>query len=295
MAKTADSTENLFSINNKLFLQRARRAFPILVRQAHAGQSLHYEDLALELRMPNPRNLNKVLGSIGNTIKALSRSRNEQIPPIQSLVLNKGTGLPGDGFNSFLERQELYNASTKRQKKQILDAVLSEVYTYPNWNGILREVGLEPISTNLLETVIEAKNRIGYGGGESPEHQNFKEWVRDNPTELDLKGKVLQRRTEYFFITSDEVDVAFLFKNEFVGVEVKAKSSPIDDIRRGLFQCIKYAALIEAEQKLSPTPLHVRTILALEGAFPAELITSKNTLGIEVVDNLENKMKPQHR
>jgi len=48
---------------NKLYQERARRAMPILVRQALAGETIYYQDLADELGMPNPRNLNFVLGS----------------------------------------------------------------------------------------------------------------------------------------------------------------------------------------------------------------------------------------
>jgi len=49
----------------KLYQERARAALPLLVRQAQAGAPIFYSDLADELGMPNPRNLNYVLGSIG--------------------------------------------------------------------------------------------------------------------------------------------------------------------------------------------------------------------------------------
>lgn len=43
---------------SKLYQQRAQKALPILVRQAKARQSIYYSQLAQELGMPNPRNLN---------------------------------------------------------------------------------------------------------------------------------------------------------------------------------------------------------------------------------------------
>jgi hypothetical protein len=43
---------------DKLYQERARRAMPILVRQALASQPIYYSDLAEELGMSNPRNLN---------------------------------------------------------------------------------------------------------------------------------------------------------------------------------------------------------------------------------------------
>jgi hypothetical protein len=46
---------------NKLFQERACQALPLLVRQAKAEKPICYSDLAEELRMPNPRNLDYVL------------------------------------------------------------------------------------------------------------------------------------------------------------------------------------------------------------------------------------------
>src|ERR1700733_23901 len=48
-------------VGHELYLERARDAFPMLVRQAHARQTIFYSDLAGELNMSNPRNLNYVL------------------------------------------------------------------------------------------------------------------------------------------------------------------------------------------------------------------------------------------
>ncbi len=47
--------------------------------------------------MPNPRNLNYVLGSIGQSLERLSKAWKTKVPPIQCLVVNKSTGLPPFG------------------------------------------------------------------------------------------------------------------------------------------------------------------------------------------------------
>jgi len=69
-------------------------------------------------------------------------------------------------------------------------------------------------------------------------------------------------------------------------VEVKSKKSSIEDIERGLFQCVKYGALIEATQMSEQLKPNSRIILALESRFPEELRRLKNILAIEVKDNL---------
>src|SRR5689334_23000093 len=79
----------------KLFQQRALLAFPKLVRQAEAEQTITYSALAQELGMPNPRNLNKVLGSVANAVRKLSKTWKRSVPPINFLVVNRHTGMPG--------------------------------------------------------------------------------------------------------------------------------------------------------------------------------------------------------
>src|SRR4051794_25528921 len=97
---TAKAAGPLFG--DKLYQQRARAAFPLLVRQAEAATPIFYSALAEELGMPNARNLNYVLGCVGRAMEHLSKQWKEKVPPIQCLVVNKRTGLPGEGVGWFL-------------------------------------------------------------------------------------------------------------------------------------------------------------------------------------------------
>ena len=93
---------------DKLYQKRARLVLPILVRQAKAEQPIYYSDLAEEIGMPNPRNLNYVLGAIGNTLKKFGEIWNEEIPLINFLVINKSNGLPGEGIYYFIKDREYH-------------------------------------------------------------------------------------------------------------------------------------------------------------------------------------------
>lgn len=73
---------------------------------------------------------------------------------------------------------------------------------------------------------------------------------------------------------------------DWVGVEVKSKLSNIQDIIRGLFQCVKYRALIEAYQAIQMRPQSARAVLVLENTLPAELVPLKNILAVEVVEKV---------
>lgn len=75
-----------FGDGSKLYQQRAKQALPLLVAQAKAGNTITYGLLAREMEMPNPRNLNHVLGAVGDELENLSRRWKETIPAINCLV-----------------------------------------------------------------------------------------------------------------------------------------------------------------------------------------------------------------
>lgn len=157
---------------DKLYQERARAALPLLVRQAQAGVPIYYSDLAEELGMPNPRNLNYVLGSIGQTLKGLSKEWNEKVPPIQCLVVNRATGLPGEGIGWFLVKKEDFSALPLRQKRAIVEAELQHVFSYPRWGDVLKALSLTSTESDYTQAVKKALSRGR--GGESEEHKALK-------------------------------------------------------------------------------------------------------------------------
>ena len=136
--------------------------------------------------------------------------------------------------------------------------------------------------------------REGHGkGGESAEHKAFKKYISLNPQVLGIKEKPFCTETEHTFPTLDAVDVLFKVDKRWIGAEAKAIHSDTEDIHRGLYQCVKYKALLKAEQ-MEQMVLEIKTditdievVLAVEGDFPKGLIAIKNTLGIKVVDNIK--------
>ena len=105
---------------DKLYQTRARKVLPILVRQAEAGTTIYYSTLAEEIGIPNPRNLNYVLGSIGTTMENLSKAWKNKVPPIQCLVVNKKTGLPGEGIGWFLVKKDDFSSLSKKNSVTLL-------------------------------------------------------------------------------------------------------------------------------------------------------------------------------
>lgn len=272
---------------NKAYQVRARAALPLLVRQAEAGVPVFYSDLAEELGMPNPRNLNFVLGSIGQSLELLSKVWEVRIPPIQCLVVNKSTGLPGEGVGWFLVKKEDFATLPLRQKRAIIEAELQHVFSYPQWQEVLQALELEPAISDFTPFVNKASR--GFGGGESDEHKALKEYVAQNPKVIGLGASTPLGTTEHLLPSGDCLDVSFGGKKIWVAAEVKPSASAEGDIVRGLFQCVKYRAVMEAVLLTELRPQNARALLVLESKFPQSLIPLRNMLGVEVIENISPK------
>jgi hypothetical protein len=261
------------------YQKRAQRALPLLVRQALVQKPIYYQQLADELAMPLARNLNYVLGSIGVTLKKLGRKWNEPIPSIQSLAINKASKHPGPGF---FGGKIAYQRLTKKQREARVQSLFVEVYSYPKWPQVLKALKLEPTKTNAATIVEEARNF--HPRGESQRHKQLKEAIAQKPELVHLPVSSQCLGTEYSLPSGDALDVFFQRGRHLYAVEVKSALSPVGDIARGLFQCVKYQAVLEAWKSSQGQEVDVSVILALEAALPNELLSLKNALQITVVE-----------
>lgn len=269
---------------DKLYQKRGRKALPVLVRQALSGAPIFYEELADELAMSNPRNLNYVLGSIGQSLIELGLKWNESIPPIQCLVINQTDGLPGQGFGWFMPDKEKWKALTKREKAVLVKAVMQQIYAYPRWLDVLRALGLEPVRIDYSDIIAKASKFRA--GGEGPEHQKLKEFIRLRPQLVGVAKRFGPGRSEKPIPSGDKLDVFFETDQETVAVEVKSSISDVADIVRGIFQCVKYAAVLNAMSVASQTGRGARAVLVLQGNLPSHLRQLRVVLGIEVVEGV---------
>lgn len=269
---------------DKLYQQRARLALPILVRQAAAGKSLTYGELANELNMPNARNLNFVLGCIGVALEQLGEEWNEKIPLIQCLVKNQETGMPGDGVFEFLFSLDEIKALAPAQKEIAIDAILAKIFIYTKWEAVLKHFDLRHAKSNFDSVVNKARNRSS--GGESDLHKALKMRIAQAPQLVGMSAKFGIGEQEYGLPSGDSVDVVFTQAKKWLAVEVKSKISSVDDIARGLFQCVKYRAVISAWRGSLSETIELSTILALGGEMPAVLEPLRVSLGVTVVDCL---------
>ena len=280
--ETGEKTSKGFGDGKKLYQKRALESLPLLVRQAKANQPIFYSDLAAEMEMPNPRNLNFVLGAVGGEMKNLAARLGKKIPPIQCLVINKHDGMPGNGIGWFIHDKKQFKNLPTLEKRRIMDAMLSDIFIFPDWDVVLGHYGLEPVEivsgSALLKDSKEAVRRYGSGGEKEP-HRELKEYIARNPQLFGLPVGLVGKM-EYPFPSADCLDVLFQNGDEWVGVEVKGPTSDDLDLSRGLFQCVKYQALMEAEQKLLQRGINCRMVLAISRRLPPQLNERRAVLDI---------------
>jgi hypothetical protein len=271
----------------ELYQRRAVEALPLLVRQARAGETIYYGNLAAELKMPNARNLNFILGSIGTSLIQLASLWGSEVPPLQALVVNRQDEMPGSGFVHSLANTKVLEGVSKRTRKQIIDGMLAKVYSYTRWKDVLRHFEITPVGPAIQIELLKRAGTCRGSGGEGEEHLRLKHFVASNPQAIGIRQRVRRTTMEYRLPSGDEVDVLFELRRKVVAVEVKAKISSEEEVVRGVFQCVKYEALLNAEAKAIGSNTDVDVILGLGGTITAAVQRLANTLGVSLVAGID--------
>ena len=284
MPDTTERAAAEFARGANKYQQRARTALPILVRQAKAHQTMFYGELAHEMGIPNPRTLNYPLGSIGRALLDLGKRWGRQVPPIQALVINKSSGCPGEGIAFFAPDAKDFERATRRERRLIVDKMLQDVFTFSDWDQVLDTLGLPPAPVLELPSADEISAHRG--GGEGAEHERLKEAVSVNPQWIGLSNSLSPGKIEANLRSGDSLDVLFSDSSRRIAVEVKGASAPVGEVIRGLFQCVKYEAVLDAEARVAGSRADCEAVLALGGSLPSELTPLRHTLGVKVFENL---------
>jgi hypothetical protein len=242
------------------------------------------------LDIPNPRTMNFVLGSIGTSLSALSAEWNHEVPPLQALVISRRNELPGVGFAEFAPDPMSFRKAPLRIKREVVNGLLGKVYSYARWQAVLDHFGQTLPAPLSIGDILPVRAVLSLGNaGESDAHFEFKNFVAAHPEVVRLPKKTLAGDTEYLFPSSDAVDVMFTTSRLMVAVEVKSRISPESDILRGIFQCVKYQALLDAFVTVERRRCDTRTYLVLQANLPQSLRRIANTLGVLVIERVNMK------
>jgi hypothetical protein len=182
---------------------------------------------------------------------------------------------------------EKFKKLSRARQEEILHDLNRDIWDYPRWDDVLRHFRLAPAvpaKSRGLEAIAK-KAKYGKGGGETDDHRKLKDYVKEHPQAIGLPAK-LSGKKEYPFLSADKIDVLFRSPSKWIGVEVKGVRSDDADVMRGIFQCVKYKALMEAAQKYEQVHINSRVILVLGGKLPHVLRRVVGLLKIEVKEEI---------
>jgi len=228
-------------------------------------------------------------GAIGDALIETGKNWGQHLPPLNALVLNKNTGIPGSGVDYYLKHYLGYQKATlsSKDRKDMTEAIHEKIFNFQKWDQLLREYGVEPVPIGLAKELGERKiSKPRHGGwsseGESEEHKRLKHYVAENPSVVGLVGYP-NGDCEYDLASGDRTDVLFKNKAKVVAIEVKSSMSNEADLIRGVFQCVKYRAVIKAEQKANREIPNGQSILIIEQPLGESLENLAELLDVQVV------------
>lgn len=120
---------------------------------AQQGKKITYGQLDTELQRRGwGHHVNVVVyghpaGAVGNVCIEIEKGIGEKIPPLNALVVNAKSGIPGTGCDYYLATYLDKNRSrnlTDAQREAMAEVTMEEVWRFQKWDEILNRCGLTP-------------------------------------------------------------------------------------------------------------------------------------------------------
>lgn len=263
----------------------ARSGFPILVEYAGKRKKITYSEwndeivgrglgshvVAVQYGRP--------AGEIGDACEKYAQQTGERVPPINLMVVRKETQVPGTGAENyirqfcadFLDRDVNPSRLSPREERAVIDRALEEIFDFPSWGRVLKACGLAETNarrSTKLRRRRSPKPSRWKSGPESDEHRYLKRLIVDDPALVGLE-KDENAAQEHTLWSGDRLDI--YFEHADIGVEVKTAHAGFDEILRGIFQCVKYRAVLRHQQIYDRRIPTADCLLALGGTLPEEL------------------------
>lgn len=260
-----------------------KKMIPVLVHWAQKSwdKPHYYSDLSKAVGYGSDQ-IGRFLGCIDDAIKSVGKG----IPTLNALVVNKNSGLPSYGFG-YVDKD--YDNYSNDKKKFVARYANKKAHDY-DWDSVLAALHLKPFEVLNEEDFETLRKKIGskYGsGGESEAHRLLKEHIVKHPEKINISVELRNNETEHSLLSGDRLDVYFETDKDMIAVEVKSRISDEADITRGIFQCVKYKAILDAQQSLRHTNKNVDAILVLEGCLSEEQKRIVEELEIKVFEGFK--------
>jgi hypothetical protein len=272
----------------------ARYVLPVLLGRAKAGETVTYKELAHrihelygEQEPKSYRNYGHPPGKIGTTLELLETVWKSRIPPLNAIVINHTTKLPGNGAYTFIGRY-LKKKIKPIDKPECAEMAFKSVFSYPKWDKVASYFGVEideVNSTEEKESPISLPDPKSFrGGGEGPAHKALKEWVRVHPELFKENfGIFAKGEKEERVQSGDRLDVFFRNLKTQLAVEVKDGGCPDSELYRGIFQCVKYRAVLRATQFATGEIENAQAVLVTQRVLPMEVNRLAERLNVLII------------
>ena len=263
-----------------------RKTIPILVGWAkRRATNKTYGDLISALGYTRYSGIGSILGNVELVLRKLRKVKGyKDVPTLNAQVKSSKTDIPSHGFEFVYDN---YGKLSDIEKKIFIAGINESAYNYSKWDEVLHELGLKN-AILLPQKQLDAIKNMQYGyGGEGIEHKTLKEYIYHHPKKLKLQNIVL-KETEYTIPSGDRLDVFFeLGDGTHVAIEVKPSSSPELDIIRGIFQCVKYQAVMEAFKKIGCRKTEIKVILLIARELSSQERLLAEELEISYIENFK--------
>ena len=146
----------------------------------------------------------------------------------------------------------------------------------------------KPMNLTPIQDIIrpEGSEFPHFGSGESKQHRELKNFIKANPGIVGA-GDDWDSFVEFPLPSLDQIDVLFKSKAACIAVEVKSSLSDsfIRDYERGVYQVIKYDALLRSMSIAGEygIPMEIRTLLVLESKLQESLKKLAKKLGVSYI------------
>ena len=276
-------------ISTEATRQNVRLMLPILIHWAKSGHNEHtYGDLIHAIGKSKFSGIGHALYAVQEVLNNLSKKAgNKNIPTLNSLCKNAKTMLPSEGFEFVSPK---YNQLDEAGKRVFVEGLDSKALNYPHWDWVLDQLELKeatPFSDEQLEAI--KKTCQNYGSGEGKEHKALKEYILKHPERLGYSDIVFAE-TEHILPSGDRLDVYFeLSDGDHVAIEVKPSISTDQDITRGIFQCVKYYAVMEALRTIECKDYEIEVILVSAATLSSQNKSLAVELDIDYIDKFKSE------
>lgn len=216
-------------------------------------------------------NIGKVAGAVIDKIL----EQDSSAPLLNVLVVRQDKREPGDGARPYLTKRFPRIRRLKKKDARArypdlwtctVNKATKEVYAYRHWESLYEDIYGKAYKPDPFYAKSTEKDGLRRGrGGEGENHKALRLWVKNNPERIDRRFQGVRAETEKDLLSGDRVDVVLYDERKTIAIEVKSRDSNWADLQRGIYQCVKYKAVLSAQDDRLPVESWLITETTLDG------------------------------